>query len=160
MLSKKEQQLVHSLGQQLLTLAAFTTVAAPAVCQPSNGKGVPAAEVSTVCSLIRSYGNQLGSLANDVNDVDYVQLEVLDRSLRWRNLPAQLECYNEKLKLHGQYFGRYVYQYAISADGNLAALSGGWQFAELAGGYGRCYFKPNAVTGGWLKIGCVITAVS
>jgi hypothetical protein len=72
-------------------------------------------------------------------------------ALEWKPVPDSIACPAGTVGLAGSaiYF---IDGYALSADGNEGAISGGWQAAPLAGQGGTCSFRRE--NGVWRLVYC------
>jgi hypothetical protein len=90
------------------------------------------------------------------NQEDWSRSEPERSKLAWRALPDRIICDGRERALNSE--GRFIRQIALSVDGTLMGLEGGYQFDPINGQLNRCYFALS--NGTWRKFACVQIAVS
>jgi hypothetical protein len=70
-----------------------------------------------------------------------------------RELPSSIRCDGQTIVLKPQGYGNYVTNMGMSADGLIAVLHAGHQYAPLLGGGGACVFRRSDQ--GWVLDGCI-----
>jgi hypothetical protein len=137
----------------LFPLIAMMALASCAHSLPKPAR-FSATDVATICSVTQNLN--MGGFGGTVDWVDDAQAPALMTragTLEWRDLPKSLRCPDGKRRLNRKGYGDFLNAFAMSADGMIAAVAGGFLYAPLLGGGGECYFQQTDA--GWANIGCV-----
>jgi hypothetical protein len=143
---------------QLAAAAQRAEAAADALAEgPRLMKAAPA-DVAIACPLALRFHDDMRSSRSDMSPRSD-ELAGQLRALMWKALPKRARCANGRtLTFQPKGFGDFVTAIAQSADGQFAGVSGGWQWAELAGGGADCLYKRRNET--YVLVGCVETWAS
>lgn len=138
------------------TLAVLCTLAVGGCVSIPQEDGITASEWDIACSV--THGLSFGART----DVEWTPdgegsapLRALSDSLAWKSLPQSAQCPDGRRRFHSSGYGDFLTDFGLSADGSVAAVRGGYQYFELHGGGGECYFERAGSS--WRRIGCLHT---
>ena len=110
-------------------------------------------EVAALCIVAPASGLSLfGGSSWERDPAKEARLGTLHERIAWKPLPHSIRCPGGRLHLSGRGYGNFIHEFGLSADGQLAGVSGGFQYAPLLGGGGDCYFERDGET--WRALGC------
>jgi hypothetical protein len=138
-------------------LALLAVVLLGGCAQTPRPARFSAPEQEVICAVTR--GLALGGFASTVqwvsDSTEERRLAALGKDLAWRDLPRRMRCDRDKRELNRKGYGDFLNSFALSSDGSIAAIAGGFLYAPLLGGGGECYFERRET--GWARIGCIHT---
>jgi hypothetical protein len=119
-------------------------------------------EISVACELsVGLDGLKIKQLAGSQTPEETAKVSGLYDQLDWKELPRKLRCRRGTVRLsrlNEEGYGQFFESVGIAKDGQLAAISGGYQVGPLLGGGAVCYFKRQEA--GWRRLGCAETWAS